>query len=288
MHPVLFHVFGFPLGTYALMASLALAAGVAIFSWLAQREGQDRMAFVEAGLWAFIIALFSSKIFGAIVSFDPKDPNKWQTLYRVLRFGGHYYIGFIAGSLFLVWFFARRRVPLLKGLDWLAPGLSLAHGIGRIGCFFAGCCWGKACSLPWAVTFTSAEAHELTGVPLGVALHPTQLYEMAAELLIAPILLWKILKHPWRAGSTFLTYVAIYGVVRFLVEFVRDDPRGRWTWLGGWPTSQPIALATTIAALAGLAWLARRPADVSVVAPVGSLDASAIDDAPSKKKRRKR
>src|SRR6185436_2781754 len=111
--------------------------------------GYERVAFVEMGLWAFIIAILTAKAFGIAVTFDP---DNWkQSLYEGARFGGHFFAGFLAGVAYLVIAFRRRGVALPMGLDCLAPSLALAHAIGRIGCFMAGCCWGKACTLPWAV-----------------------------------------------------------------------------------------------------------------------------------------
>ena len=254
MHPILFRIGDFPIGTYALAVLLALGVGCALFSWLAARDGRNRIAFVETGLWAFIIALGASKVFGVLVAFETDEPV--ASIRRALRFSGHYYIGFIAGVAFLVIALRRMKVPLATGLDWLAPALALAHAIGRLGCFAAGCCWGQPCQAPWAVTFTSQEAHQLTGVPLHVPLHPTQLYESGAEFLIAGLLLFQFLRHRGRPGTTFLLYVMLYGIVRFLLEFVRADPRGE---LGNMPTSQPIALATAIAAGLALIVMARRP-----------------------------
>jgi phosphatidylglycerol:prolipoprotein diacylglycerol transferase len=252
MHPVLFHVGTLPIGTYALFVMLATAAGVTTFALLAGREGFSRTGFAELGLWAFVIALFTSKVFGAVVAYDPARPR--ESLVYALRFGGHYYIGFIAGSAFLVLAFRRHGISLARGLDILAPALALAHGIGRVGCLFAGCCWGKACSLPWAVTFTSPDAHSMTGVPLGIPLQPTQVYESLIELALFGFLLWKALKAPWRPGTTFLAYVALYGFARFGLEMLRDDPRGRFL---GMPTSQPLAAASATfacALLAAMAW----------------------------------
>lgn len=249
MHPMLFEVGDFPVGTYALMALLALVAGVWTFAWLGHRAGFDRTAFVEMGLWAFIVAIVSSKLFGALVDADLSDLKR--SLLRVLRFSGHFYVGFGAGVAYLVWALRRHRVPLARGLDLLAPSLALAHAIGRIGCFLAGCCWGKACSLPWAVTFTSQQAHQITGVPLHRPLHPTQIYELVVELTIFGALLWRELKRPGWPGSTFLLYVFAYGTARFFLEFVRADPRGQ---VGGvLSTSQALALASLVGG--GIAWL---------------------------------
>jgi len=89
----------------------------------------------------------------------------------------------------------------LKTADVFAPAIALGHGIGRLGCFSAGCCWGVLCHRPWAVTFTNPVSNRLVGVPLGVPLHPTQLYEACAEFAIFGILYWRIGK-PHAAGAS--------------------------------------------------------------------------------------
>ena len=255
MHPVLFRIGDFEVGAYALMALIALVAGLYVFQWLGKRDGHEAWDHVEMGLWAFIVAILASKLFGVVVGFDAEHPM--ESIRKVLRFAGHYYVGFLAGSTFLVIAFRRRAIPLLEGLDELAPGLALAHGLGRIGCFLAGCCWGERCDAAWAVTFTNERAHDLTGVPLGVPLHPTQLYELFAELLIFGLLLLIHFRKRLFRGTTFLSYVVLYGCVRFGLEFLRDDPRGTFgsTSL---PTSQGLAIVSVVAALIAFAWLWRR------------------------------
>jgi phosphatidylglycerol:prolipoprotein diacylglycerol transferase len=253
VHPILFEILDFPIGTYALMAIVGVASGLWLFSWLAGRDGHSRVAIVEIGLWAFIIGLFSSKIFGAIVDFEPANP--WRSVWNALRFGGYYYIGFIASVGYGVFAFRQLRIPLAKGLDYVVPAVALAHGFGRIGCLLAGCCWGTPCDLPWAVTFTTDQIH--TGVPIDTPLHPTQAYEALAEFVIAALLTWKAIKRPWHAGSTFLGYVALYGATRFAIEFVRGDERGMFL---GYPMSRPLALGSVVVAVGLLAYLSTRRA----------------------------
>jgi phosphatidylglycerol:prolipoprotein diacylglycerol transferase len=258
VHPVLFEIGSFAVGTYALFALLGLVAGLWVSSWLASRDGLDRLQFVETGLWGFVVAIVTAKVFGVLTHLDTEDPV--EAAREVLRYGGHFYAGFLGGVAFVVILFHRRGIEGLRGLDHLAPGLALAHALGRVGCFMAGCCWGKACDLPWAVTFTSERARDLIGVPLHVPLHPTQLYEAVAELVIGGVLVWAALRRPSFRGRQFLVYVVLYGGVRFVLEAFRDDPRG--TFLG-LPTSQ--AIAAVVVPPAALAWivLARRHAATS-------------------------
>jgi phosphatidylglycerol:prolipoprotein diacylglycerol transferase len=114
-------------------------------------------------------------------------------------------------------------MPLLPVMDTLAAGLPLGHGIGRLGCFAAGCCYGKPTTVAWAVSFTNPEAAQLAGTPLGVHLHPTQLYEAAAEFINFLILIW-LGKRQRFTGQILGTYFLLYGIERGTIEFFRGDP----------------------------------------------------------------
>src|SRR5204863_1127444 len=127
----------------------------------------------------------------------------------------------IAALGIAIWYLRKTKLPALQAADVFAPAIAVGHGIGRIGCFMAGCCWGVQCDRAWAVTFTSPEAHDLVGVPLGVPLHPTQLYEAIAEAVIFLILYRRIAK-PHRPGAIIGLYLALYATVRFFDDFLRD------------------------------------------------------------------
>jgi phosphatidylglycerol:prolipoprotein diacylglycerol transferase len=154
--------------------------------------------------------------------------------------GGVFYGGFLMATACSSLYFRVVGLPGWQVADCIAPGLALAQGMGRIGCFLAGCCWGTPTSSRLGVTFTSQVAHNLTGVPLGVKLHPTQLYEAAVVLLAIPLLLW-LRRTKTFQGEVILAYVLYYAVVRFFLEFVRDDPRGRYVY-DLLSTSQVISL----------------------------------------------
>ena len=139
--------------------------------------------------------------------------------------------------------------------DVFAPGIALGHVIGRLGCLFAGCCFGRATDVPWAITFRSEYAAQNAGTPLNRPLHPTQLYEAGAELLILLILLATERKGRPFPGRTFWGYILLYGISRFIIEFYRGDTRGT-VWM--FSTSQFVSIIIVPLAIVMLIVLGRR------------------------------
>ncbi len=242
MHPILFRLpdalGGAEIPTYGIFMALAMLCGALVFSYLGGAAGHDRGKCFEAALETMLIALVSSKVVGLI--FQPAVGDL-PLLQLIARTGGVWYVGFLTGVGWATWRLGRMRIMVRQGLDIAAASVAAGHAVGRVGCFLAGCCWGSACEQPWAVTFTDPRAHELVGVPLGVAMHPVQLYEAGAEFLTAGLLVLMISRRWYRFHlEPGLTYLLVYGVVRFGLEFLRDDPRGGAGLLS---TSQWIALA---------------------------------------------
>ena len=125
-----------------------------------------------------------------------------------------------------------------------------------MGCLLAGCCFGRETSVPWAITFHNAAALP-EGTPLGVPLHPTQLYEAGAEALILVFLLAAERRgHPF-PGRTFWSYLLLYGISRFVIEFYRGDSRGMV--FGALSTSQFVSILLVPLAVVMLLVLSRRP-----------------------------
>jgi phosphatidylglycerol:prolipoprotein diacylglycerol transferase len=135
-----------------------------------------------------------------------------------------------------------------------APGIALGHVVGRFGCLFAGCCYGKPTMKPWGIVFTDPFAAANVGTPLGVPLHPTQLYEAGAEFLILMLLLFTERKGRAFAGRTFWLYMLLYAISRFIIEFYRGDERGM---VGMFSTSQFISVLLAPLAMAMLVYLSR-------------------------------
>ena len=261
MYPELFHIGGFPVNTYGVLLALAFLAALFVAARAGARDGLPRERIFDLGLWILLGGLVGSKLL--LMLAEPEyASNPWQIVsLDFLRSGGVWYGGFLGGLLTGVFLIRRYRLPFWKVTDAFAPGVALGQAIGRQGCFAAGCCWGKPTTLPWGVEFGEL-AHRITGVPVGVHLHPTQLYESAACVVIF-LLLLRLHRRKRFDGEVIAAYAVLYGLTRFLIEFVRDDPRGDimgLTTLTGLSTSQLISLLVVVGGLVFL-FLRRRRAN---------------------------
>jgi phosphatidylglycerol:prolipoprotein diacylglycerol transferase len=167
--------------------------------------------------------------------------------------GGVFYGGFLGALFFTIWYVRVQKVSFWKLTDVLAPAVALGQSVGRLGCFSAGCDYGKPTSAPWGVVFTSTFAHEVGGVPLGQRLHPTQLYESFATLAIFGVLLWWFPRRR-RDGELFLGYVGLYALARFFLEFLRGDEDRGFVFNHLLSTSQFIALLALMGVASVIIW----------------------------------
>jgi prolipoprotein diacylglyceryl transferase len=159
-----------------------------------------------------------------------------------LTSAGDFYGGFMGGLLAAAWFFWRHRdVPFWRVADLCAPAIALGQAIGRIGCFMAGDDYGRATTVRWAVTFTDPDAARIGGAPLGVPLHPVQLYESAVCLVLFSLLVL-LGRRRHRDGDLILTYTALYAIARFVLEFFRGDADRGFVFGGVLSTSQFIGI----------------------------------------------
>jgi phosphatidylglycerol:prolipoprotein diacylglycerol transferase len=279
MFPELFKVpyLNFTFNTYGFLLALAFIIGLYVMGKLAERDGLDKQKVYDLGLWVLAASLVGSKLLMVITEWDVyyrDNPRQIFTL-DFFRSGGVFYGGFIGAVIASVIVMKIYRLPWWRTADAFAPGVAIGQAIGRIGCFSAGCCWGKPTTAFCGVHFTE-KGHEITGVPtivnhlsdpvqqniwaerLGGALaplhlHPTQLYEAGATLLIFIVLLL-IFRRRRFYGQIILTYALFYAIARFTVEFWRDDPRGE---IAGLSTSQFIAIFLFVGAIIGFIWRLR-------------------------------
>src|SRR5713226_3799123 len=214
----------------------------------------DSARVLDLGIYIIISALVGAKLLLLVTDFQTfkNDPRELLTL---ARSGGVFYGGLIVAVTVALWYIRRVGLPLWTTCDVFAPGIALGHAIGRFGCLFAGCCYGKPTGKPWGITFTDPFAATNVGTPLGVPLHPTQLYEAGAEFLILIVLLLTERKGRPFAGRTFWLYMLLYAISRFIIEFFRGDERGT---VGIFSTSQFISIVLAPLAVGMLVYLARR------------------------------
>lgn len=232
MHPVLIQLGPITLHSYGVL----VATGILLALWLARRQaprmGLDPDQVWNLGIYMVLGGLVGAKLWYILenVGYYADNPRALFSM-DTLQAAGVWYGGLLSALLVLVIYVRRAKMSFLALSDTFAAPLALGHGIGRLGCFSAGCCWGKPTTLAWGVTFTSEYAAETVGTPLGVALHPTQLYEATTELLAFAFLLWLGTRRSFR-GQVFAAYLIWYGVARGTIEFFRGDP-GRTQLFGG-------------------------------------------------------
>lgn len=259
MYPELFRIGSFPINTYGVFLALAFLCAILIVVKLAARDGLPKEKIYDLSLWMLLSSLIGSKVLMLFTEPEYRDHPLQLISLDFLRSGGVFYGGLIGAVLTGYFLMRRYQLPWWKTADACAPGIAIGNFFGRQGCFAAGCCWGKPTTLPWGMKFTEL-GHEITGVPINVYLHPTQLYESFAMLAVFVFLLW-LHKRKHFSGQVILAYALLYSIVRFLVEFVRDDPRGDilgLTTLTGLSTSQMISLIVGVAALVMLIVRRRR------------------------------
>ena len=226
------------LHTYGVMLAIAFIAGLWVASRQARAAGLDAARVTDMAVYVLIAGLVGAKVLLVIVEWNYYARNPRELL-SILQSGGVFYGGLL-GALPVAWWYARRHaLPPWKTSDALAPAVVLGQCIGRLGCFSAGCCYGKPADVPWAVTFRDSYAARTVGTPLDTPLHPTQIYEAMATLGIFVFLLW-LARHKRFDGQVTLAYILLYSVARFVIEFFRGDAvRGTvFSWVS---TSQFIA-----------------------------------------------
>src|ERR1700752_1510152 len=188
MHPKLFDFGPLTVYTYGALLAAAYLPGLKLAMVRAKRRGLDQARVLDLGIYIIISALVGAKLLLLVTEYRTffSDPRELLTL---ARSGGVFYGGLILAVIVALWYIRKVGLPLWTTCDVFAPGIALGHVIGRLGCLFPGCCYGKPTTLPWAITFTNPDAARNVGTPLGVPLHPTQLYEAGAELVILLVLL---------------------------------------------------------------------------------------------------
>jgi phosphatidylglycerol:prolipoprotein diacylglycerol transferase len=265
MHPILFQIGSFPVGTYGLLLTAGFFLALLLAQHLGKREGLAPEAISDLAITLLLAGVVGSKLLMIIV--DLANGATFAQVFDLgyLRAGGAIHGGIIGGALAFFWRVRRLKLPLAQTLDCMTPAVALGQAIGRLGCFSAGCCYGTACNLPWAVTFTDPNAQALSGTPLAVPLHPVQLYTFLANLAVMAILL-VARRHRRFAGQISGLYFILEGVGRIVTEHWRGDlDRGFLLGLPWLSTGRATSILFILFGTALLMWFSRR-ARVAVAA----------------------
>jgi phosphatidylglycerol:prolipoprotein diacylglycerol transferase len=240
MHPVLFSWGSISIFSYGLLIAAGFLIGVALARREASRVGIDPERMTDLGFYIVVAALVGSRLLYVLTNPSHYLAHPLEIL-MIWKGGLVFYGGFLGALATALVYVRRKGLPVWGTADVIAPSIAFGQFLGRLGCFFAGCCYGKACELPWAVTFR----HPETLAPAGVPLHPTQLYSAAGNLMIFFFLMLLRKRKKWD-GQVFWTYVFLYAVIRSIVEIFRGDFRG--PEIGLLSVSQTIACFLALAA----------------------------------------
>jgi phosphatidylglycerol:prolipoprotein diacylglycerol transferase len=265
MLPVLFRIGSFYVPTYGVLVAIAFLTGLAITTRLARRAGLPAEKITNLAVYCAIAGIVGAKLFMFLFDIGDyiRDPGQIFTM-ATLQAAGVFHGGFIIALIFAYLYLDRQKLPILKTMDVFAPGIAIGQAIGRLGCFAAGCCWGKVCYLPWGVRFRSNFA---APVPLDKPLHPVQLYESAADLLIF-FFLYRFVGRSPRSGQVMGLYLVLYSTARFIIEFFREHEQAL---VGPFSLTQWIALALFF--LGAVLLLPRKLSRAAVQPTPGSLRA---------------
>lgn len=238
MRKVLLEIGSIKIYSYGLMIALAIIVGTIMFC----KRGKDKKYNEDYLLNAVIISVISGLVGGKLlyILVEIKTIIKDPSILLNVGEGFVVYGGIIGGALALAIYSKIKKWNILEVFDLAVPSLAIAQGIGRIGCFLAGCCYGGETDLWIGVEFPADSL-----APTGVLLHPTQLYSSAFDFILVIVLILYSRKKK-RSGSVFSLYLILYSIGRFLVEFLRDDPRGA---VGMFSTSQIISICVFIGAI---------------------------------------
>jgi phosphatidylglycerol:prolipoprotein diacylglycerol transferase len=256
MYPRLLELGPLSVYSYGVLLAAAYLAGLKFAMVRAKSRGLDSARVLDLGIAIIVSALVGAKLLLVLTDFQRYVTHPSE-LWDVARSGGVFYGGLILALAVAIWFVRHAGLPLWTTCDVFAPGIALGHVVGRLGCFLAGCCYGRPTGVAWAITFTDPFVAANVGTPLNVPLHPTQLYEAGAELVILGLLLATEQRGRGFGGRTFWLYMLLYAVSRYVIEIFRGDPRGT---VGIFSTSQFISVLLAPLAIVMLVYLGRKQA----------------------------
>jgi phosphatidylglycerol:prolipoprotein diacylglycerol transferase len=235
------------------MVSLGFLVGLWTASRRALLQGLPPEKILDLGPWVIVGAILGARLLYVISYWHESFAGHPLSEIFMVWHGGLVYYGGLMGAVFASIIYIRRRnLPMWRTGDVMAPSIALGHVFGRIGCLLNGCCYGKACSLPWAIVFPL----EARGAPPGVKLHPTQIYESLLNLVLY-LGLATLYRRKKFEGQVFATYLVGYAVIRSFVELFRGDYSAN-QYLGGWLSPGQVVSVIIMVIGVVLLWILSR------------------------------
>jgi len=220
MYPILIE-FGFlKIFTYGLLVATGFLVAIMFASSRAEKEGLDSQKVLDLCFYIMVSALLGARLLYVVVEYK----YFWAYPLEIFKFwkgGLVFYGGLILGVLVSLWYLNRHHMPVWKTADLLVPSIAIGQAIGRWGCLFAGCCYGKETDAIFGITFTNPRSL----APLEISLHPTQIY-LSLNALFIFIFLMILSKKKIFDGQVLWSYGILYSIGRFLIEYFRGDDRG--------------------------------------------------------------
>jgi phosphatidylglycerol---prolipoprotein diacylglyceryl transferase len=252
MHPILIRIGPLTIHTYGFLVASGFLVGIWLAVRQAKKEGVPPDKIIDLGFYILLAAIIGSRLLFILINYThylkfPLD------IIKIWEGGLVFYGGVLLALPTAIWFIMKNRLGVWNTADILAPSIAIGHSFGRLGCFAAGCCFGKASeALPWGIIFTDPECL----APTHILLHPTQLYESAGEFMNFLILL-TLRRYKSFDGQLIMTYLLLYSALRFVVEIFRGDV-ARGFIFSTISVSQGISILMFLTALAGFVVLKRK------------------------------
>lgn len=255
MYPVLFKIGPLTVHTYGVLVALGFLTGIAFAIKHAKDYSISKDTIIDIGFYILFSAIIGSRLFFVLIKLDYYLKNP-ISIFKIWEGGLVFYGGVLLAVPVAIWYAKRHSLDVLKIADIFAPSIAIGHSIGRLGCFSAGCCYGRYTeSVPWAIIFTDPNSIAPTGIPL----HPTQIYESIGEFINFIILFFFLRKRKSFDGQLLIIYLILYSILRFIVEFFRGDA-DRGIIISGFSVPQGISIAIFVISIVAYMILRKRKA----------------------------
>ena len=252
MHPIAFQLGSLPIRWYGVMMALGFLAGLWTATRRARRVNVSADAIADVTLWLMLGSIVGARLVYVTTYWKQEFADgPFREVFMVQHGGLVFYGGLIGASLAGMGYLAWKKLPLWKIADVLAPSIALGSVFGRIGCLLNGCCYGYACTLPWAIHFPADhETH-------GAGVHPTEIYDALLNFILYLTLAWRFRRKKFD-GQVFAAYLMIYAVFRSIAEHFRGDYPPDHIH-GGLTSAQVVSIGIFLAGIILWFWRARQP-----------------------------